>query len=273
LDFNHSGRARQLRIAALADPLNARSWYARSRAKVATGLLLTAPGVPMIFMGQEFLEDKYWTDWPGRPELLIWWDGLEGKDRHMSDQHRFTRDLMWLRRSPVRPGRSTQEVRKSTRVQHLWRSKSASFGSRPFTSRWPPLIYGVQLPAPDCESGGSRLPHQRAVNFSALRSDEGPRASDPQAAPQAFRKEVARWRRPIIRPGLERGSPGRVRTFGQGFFAAGLPPRRCGKSVLRPTFQSGAGALVSLGRCRQRSEKLLFQCRRLGPLRADWAHA
>ena len=98
LDFNHTGRDRQPRIAALADPSNARSWYARSRAKVATGLLLTAPGVPMIFMGQEFLEDKYWTDWPGRPELLIWWDGLAGKDKHMSDQHRFTRDLMWLRR-------------------------------------------------------------------------------------------------------------------------------------------------------------------------------
>src|SRR4051794_22381549 len=98
LDFNHTGRDRQPRMPALGDPSNARSWYARSRAKVATGLLLTAPGVPMIFMGQEFLEDKYWTDWPGRPELLIWWEGLEGQDKHMSDQHRFTRDLMWLRR-------------------------------------------------------------------------------------------------------------------------------------------------------------------------------
>jgi 1,4-alpha-glucan branching enzyme len=98
LDFNHTGRDRQPRIAALADPNNSRSWYARSRAKVATGLLLTAPGVPMIFMGQEFLEDKYWTDWQGRPELLIWWEGLEGNDKAMIDQHRFTRDLMWLRR-------------------------------------------------------------------------------------------------------------------------------------------------------------------------------
>lgn len=98
LDFNHTGDDRKPRIAALADSSNARSWYARSRAKVATGLLLTAPGVPMIFMGQEFLEDKYWTDWQGRPELLIWWHGLEGADRHMADQHRFTRDLMWLRR-------------------------------------------------------------------------------------------------------------------------------------------------------------------------------
>lgn len=96
LDVNHGDR--QPRIAALADPSNSRSWYARSRAKVAAGMLLTAPGVPMIFMGQEFLEDKYWTDWTGRPELLIWWDGLEGGDKAMSDQHRCTRDLMWLRR-------------------------------------------------------------------------------------------------------------------------------------------------------------------------------
>ncbi|MDK2745296.1 MAG: alpha amylase C-terminal domain-containing protein [Nitrospira sp.] len=98
LYYDHQGRDRQPRIAALADPTNTRSWYARSRSKVATGLLLTAPGVPMIFMGQEFLEDKYWTDWPGRPELLIWWAGLEGQDKHMSDHHRFTRDLLWLRR-------------------------------------------------------------------------------------------------------------------------------------------------------------------------------
>jgi 1,4-alpha-glucan branching enzyme len=86
------------RIPALAHPGNTRSWYARSRAKVATGLLLTAPGVPMIFMGQEFLEDKFWSDDPKRADLRIWWEGLEGKDKHMSDQHRFTRELMWLRR-------------------------------------------------------------------------------------------------------------------------------------------------------------------------------
>lgn len=96
LDFDHGDR--EPRIAALADPGDARSWYARSRAKVATGLLLTAPGVPMIFMGQEFLEDKYWSDWQGHPELLIWWAGLEGLDKAMADQHRFTRDLTWLRR-------------------------------------------------------------------------------------------------------------------------------------------------------------------------------
>ena len=38
----------------MGDPSNSRSWYARSRARVANGLLLTAPGTPMLFMGQEF---------------------------------------------------------------------------------------------------------------------------------------------------------------------------------------------------------------------------
>lgn len=95
LDFNHADR--QPRVPALADPSNPRSWYARSRSKVATGLLLTAPGIPMLFMGQEFLEQKYWTDWQGRPDLLIDWAGLQDQDSHMADQHRFTRDLLRLR--------------------------------------------------------------------------------------------------------------------------------------------------------------------------------
>jgi 1,4-alpha-glucan branching enzyme len=98
LDDSHTGNDRQPRVAELADPSNSRSWYARSRSKVATGLLLAAPGVPMIFMGQEFLEDKHWSDSPNRSDLFIWWAGLEGQDKAMSDQHRFTRDMMWLRR-------------------------------------------------------------------------------------------------------------------------------------------------------------------------------
>lgn len=98
VDADHTGDDRQPRVAALGDSTDARSWYARSRARVATGLLLTAPGIPMIFMGQEFLEDKPWSDNPHAANLMIWWAGLEGLDRHMADHHRFTRDLIWLRR-------------------------------------------------------------------------------------------------------------------------------------------------------------------------------
>ncbi len=94
LDGDH----RYPRIPQLAHWDNTRSWLARSRSRVATGVLLTAPGVPMLFMGQEFLEDKWWSDDPHRANRFIWWAGLEGRDRHMSDFHRFTRDLIWLRR-------------------------------------------------------------------------------------------------------------------------------------------------------------------------------
>jgi 1,4-alpha-glucan branching enzyme len=46
------------RILTLADGTNHRSWYARSRSRFATGILLTAPGLPQLSMGREFLEDK-----------------------------------------------------------------------------------------------------------------------------------------------------------------------------------------------------------------------
>lgn len=98
LVLDADGDHRHPRIAQLAHWDNPRSWYARSRARVATALLLTAPGVPMLFMGQEFLADRWWSDDPNRTALLIRWDELEGGDRHTSDFHRFCRDLIWLRR-------------------------------------------------------------------------------------------------------------------------------------------------------------------------------
>lgn len=95
-DHDHG---RMPRIARIADPSNARSWYARSRSRVATGLLLTMPGIPMLFMGQEFLEDKPWSDdVEGSPELRLFWNGLEGADPSMRDFLRFTRELIHLRR-------------------------------------------------------------------------------------------------------------------------------------------------------------------------------
>lgn len=85
------------RIPALADGSNRRSWYARSRARFATGLLLTAPGIPQLFMGQEFLEDKQWSWDPTSPNL-IWWGGLNtGTDPAMVNHLRFTQDLIQLR--------------------------------------------------------------------------------------------------------------------------------------------------------------------------------
>jgi 1,4-alpha-glucan branching enzyme len=91
-------QGRDLRIPALADPSNHRSWYARSRSRVASALLLTAPGIPQLFMGQEFLEDKQWNYQPDGASL-IWWQGFEGADPAMRDHWRCMADLIALRRN------------------------------------------------------------------------------------------------------------------------------------------------------------------------------
>ena len=95
------------RVPRLADGCNPRSWYARSRTRVAAALLLTAPGIPQIFMGQEFLEDKQWCPDPRILDLahLIWWGGLapaangRAVDPAMADHLRFTQAAIALRNS------------------------------------------------------------------------------------------------------------------------------------------------------------------------------
>jgi 1,4-alpha-glucan branching enzyme len=85
------------RLPTLADASNHRSWYARSRSRVASALLLTAPGIPHIFMGQEVLEDKQWAPQPNTSNL-IYWDGVNtGSDSAMVNHLRFTQDLIRLR--------------------------------------------------------------------------------------------------------------------------------------------------------------------------------
>src|SRR5258708_11299428 len=83
-DKTYAAHSDAARVAMLADSSNRRSWYARSRSRTVTGLLLTAPGIPALFMGQEFLEDKNWSD---NRELgdLIWWEGLGGTDSTIRD--------------------------------------------------------------------------------------------------------------------------------------------------------------------------------------------
>ena len=86
-----------VRLPVLADSSNHRSWYARSRSRVASSLLLTAPGVPQIFMGQEVLEDKQWDTTPNSQDT-IWWDGVnKGLDMSMVNHLRFMQDLTRLR--------------------------------------------------------------------------------------------------------------------------------------------------------------------------------
>lgn len=114
------------RIPRVADRLDSRSWWARSRSRVATGLVLSAPGIPMLFMGQEMLADMPWTDdVPDHPELLLDWAGLDAPDPTRRDFLRFTRELIGLRwRLPALRGEGFRVVLSSDRDRvlafHRW---------------------------------------------------------------------------------------------------------------------------------------------------------
>jgi 1,4-alpha-glucan branching enzyme len=43
-------------------PGNASSWFSKKRSILGAALVFTAPGIPMIFQGQEFLEDRWFDD-------------------------------------------------------------------------------------------------------------------------------------------------------------------------------------------------------------------
>lgn len=41
---------------------NVNNWYSKKRASLGVALVLTSPGIPMLFQGQELLEDKWFSD-------------------------------------------------------------------------------------------------------------------------------------------------------------------------------------------------------------------
>lgn len=43
-------------------PGNSESWFSKKRSTLGAACVFTAPGIPMIFQGQEFLEDKWFDD-------------------------------------------------------------------------------------------------------------------------------------------------------------------------------------------------------------------
>ena len=71
-------------------PGNADGWFAKKRATLAAGVLLTAPGIPMLFQGQEILEWDRWSD-----RAAFDWGK---RDRHHGLYLLF-RDLIRLRRN------------------------------------------------------------------------------------------------------------------------------------------------------------------------------
>ncbi len=120
---------REPRLPVLADSSNPRSWYARSRSRVAAAILLTAPGIPQLFMGQEFLQTHPWDVIPDGPNLLSW-DGLDTpQDSSMRDHLRFSEDLIRLRRDlPALRSDNVRAFYSSDRDRviafHRWREQT-----------------------------------------------------------------------------------------------------------------------------------------------------
>ena len=76
------------RVATEIDPKNPDSWCAQKRTTLAAALVLTAPGIPMLFQGQEFLEDGWFQD-----SVPLDWH----KSEEFSGLVRMYRDLIHLR--------------------------------------------------------------------------------------------------------------------------------------------------------------------------------
>jgi 1,4-alpha-glucan branching enzyme len=84
-----------------ADDVN--NWYSKKRASLGVAMVLTAPGIPMLFQGQELLEDKWFSDTDP-----IDWSRLD----NLKGYHNLHKDLITLRRnlSGVTAGLSGQNI-------------------------------------------------------------------------------------------------------------------------------------------------------------------
>lgn len=71
-------------------PGKADSWFSKKRSTLGAAMVFTAPGIPMIFQGQELLEDKYFRD-----KVPLDWSKL----RRFSGINLLYRDLIRLRRN------------------------------------------------------------------------------------------------------------------------------------------------------------------------------
>jgi 1,4-alpha-glucan branching enzyme len=78
-----------VRVPEAIAPGDAAGWWAKKRATLGSAMVLTAPGIPMLFQGQELLEDR-------------WFDDTVALDWSKAGTHkgilRLHRDLIYLRR-------------------------------------------------------------------------------------------------------------------------------------------------------------------------------
>jgi len=98
----------QSRIPQEVDQNDTASYFARKRSTLAAGLVMTTPGIPMLFEGQEFLQDGAFSD-----DAVLDWSKLKSFKRI----NRLYRDLIHLRRNLF--GNTKGLTGPYVRVHHL----------------------------------------------------------------------------------------------------------------------------------------------------------
>lgn len=89
-------------------PGNAASWYSKKRSTLGAAVVMTSPGIPMLFMGQEFLEDGWFAD----TDPLDW-----SKNTTYAGIKNLYKDLIALRKNTV--GLTRGLTGQNTNVFHV----------------------------------------------------------------------------------------------------------------------------------------------------------
>ena len=126
------------------------NWWATKRAVLGSGLVLTSPGIPMLFQGQELLEDRWFDD-----TVSLDWEKT-GTNRGILQLHR---DLIALRRARDGMTRGlrgpTSGSSATTRRPRSWRCIAGRRADRTTTRSSSPT--SPTGPSTTCRSG-SRCP-------------------------------------------------------------------------------------------------------------------
>lgn len=96
------------RLPQMISPMSPADWQARKRSMLGAALVMTAPAIPMLFMGQEFLEDEYFRD----SDPLDW-----NKRERFSGVYRYYQDLIRLRMN--RTGQTQGLTGEGVSVYHV----------------------------------------------------------------------------------------------------------------------------------------------------------
>jgi 1,4-alpha-glucan branching enzyme len=116
-DEDANGKAR---IPQEIDPEDTAGYYAQKRSTLAAGLVMTTPGIPMLFEGQEFLEDGWFRD-----DQALDWSKLEtfkGINRLYHDLAHLRRNLYGNTKGLMGPFSSVYHVNDQDKVIafHRW---------------------------------------------------------------------------------------------------------------------------------------------------------